>query len=241
MTIIPAAGDGKRTFTASTNTTMTTVNRMISMLKRRMPMAKSVGRRLLRKARRKSAERRPAAGAADQDGGGAADHGCAGEDGVRCRRPGSPRRGALSLACFFRRVGFAGQQRLVDVKVAALQQARESAGTRSPATGSTMSPGTNRSDRARKSRSRRVGRSPSPRPRRARASTAFLRAYILHEVEHDADQDDADDHNEARRPAGQRGDTAGDQQDHDQRVLETHRGTGATAPCAFVSAASFGP
>ncbi len=57
----------------------TTVNRMISMLKRRIPRTKSVDGSFLGQAGRELAERRPAAGPTDQDGRGSADDGGARE------------------------------------------------------------------------------------------------------------------------------------------------------------------
>ena len=125
--------------------------------------------------------------------------------------------GRRSPALFFGGIGLAGQQRLVDVEIAAFEQPR-SAGTRSPAISWTMSPGTSRASGTETTR-RRAARC-LHRDRLAQRLDRILGPDFLNEIEEDADQHDADDDDEAGDIAGRGGYRAGDQQDDDQRVAK---------------------
>src|SRR5664279_1650032 len=81
------------------------------------------GRWLFRKARREMAKRRLAAGSADYNRCGAADHGGSGKDGVR--RSGRVLCAQGFIACLLLgRVGLAREESLVDEKLAAFEQSR---------------------------------------------------------------------------------------------------------------------
>ena len=181
---------------------MNTVNRMISMPKRRMPIAKAVAggfsARLV--ARWPSAvlppvrqmrivavpliTEVPANTALDAPAGFSAPD-------------------AASLALLFGWIGFPGQQRLIDVEIAAFQQARiggnKIAGDQFDDVAGHQLLGRHRDARA-IAANRRLHRH-----RAAQCLDRVLRPHLLHEVERDAEHHDGDDDDEARDIAGRRG------------------------------------
>ena len=82
---------------------------------------KGGGRRLFRKARREMAKQRLAAGSADDNSCGAADHGGAGKDGVRRSRRVFGAQGCIA-GLLLGRIRLASEKSLVDEKIAAFEQ-----------------------------------------------------------------------------------------------------------------------
>ena len=118
-----STGRWNEMFTTRTNSTINTVRRMISMPNRRMPTAKAVAGGFSARLVARWPSAVSAAGSADDDRCGAADHRGAGKDGVRCAGGvfGARRRVAGLL---LGRVRLAGQERLVDEQIAAFEQPR---------------------------------------------------------------------------------------------------------------------
>ena len=100
-----------------------------------------------------------------------------------------------------------------------LSSNRESAGTRSPAISSTMSPGTSWSIGTEQACAvAPYGCLDCHRP--AQRLNRILSANFLDEIECYADRDDGNDDDEARDVAGRRGQPARHEQDDDQRIAE---------------------
>ena len=175
------------------------------------------GRRLFRQARREMAERRPAAGSADDDGCGAADHGCAGKYGVRCSGRVFRAQGCVT-GLLFGRIGLAGQESLVDEKVAAFEQPRVR-GNKIASDQLDNVAGNQLVDRHGEACAvAPYGRLDRHRP--AQRLDRILRADFLDEIQRDADRDDGHDDDETRDVAGRRGQCARHEQDDDQRIAE---------------------
>ena len=178
---------------------------------------KGGGRRLFRKARREMAERRLAAGSADQNRCGAADHGGAGKDGVRRSGGVFGAQGCIA-GLLLGRVGLARQQSLVDEEIAAFEQSRvrgnEIAGDQLDNVA-----GDQLVDRHREACTVAPHRC-LHRHRPAQRLDRILSAHFLDEIKCHADRDDGHDDEEARDVAGRRGQPARHEQDDDQRVAE---------------------
>ena len=187
------------------------------MPKRRMPTAKAVAGGFSARLVARWPERRPAAGPADDDRCGAADHGGAGKDGVRRSGRIFGARGRIA-GLLLGRVWLAGQERLVDEEIAAFEQPRigrhEIAGNQFDNVA-----GHQLVDRHRAGWRRRAARLPAPPPTGAAPQPHSERGLPGRNQRH-ADRDDGHDDDEARDVAGRRGQSARHQQDDDQRVAE---------------------
>ncbi len=178
---------------------------------------KGGGRRLFRQARREMAERRLAAGSANDNGCSAADHGCAGKYGVRRSGRVFCAQGCVT-GVLFGRVGLACEESLVDEKVAAFEQPRV---RRNKIASDQLDnvAGNQLVDR------HREACTVAPygcldRHRPAQRLNRILSADLLDEIKRYADRDDGHDDNETRDVAGRRGQPARHKQDDDQRVAE---------------------
>ena len=178
---------------------------------------KGGGRRLFRQARREMAERRPAAGSADDNRRGAADHRGAGKYGVR-RSGGVFRARGCVTGLLLGRVRLAGEESLVDEQVAAFKQPRV---RRNQIAGDQLDDvaGNQLVDRHREACTVAPhGRLDRHRP--AQRLDRILSADFLNEIERHADRDNGHDDDETRDVAGRRGQSARHEQDDDQRVAE---------------------
>ncbi len=190
------------------------------------------GRRLADERRGELADRRVVARAIHEKPPGSAHHRRPHEERVRCRGELGLRR-HRRLRALLHGEGLPGQQRLVDVQVARLEQDPVARG---------QVPGGEKHDvagndlRHRNALRRAVAHDARAHLHRAAQPPRRLaRAIFLHEVERHADDHERDDDAEAREFAGRRRDDARGEQDHHQRIaeageeLDRHRALGPVA------------
>lgn len=176
-----------------------------------------IGRPAPAELRRETADASLPARPADQRGCGPADDGGPHEDEIGFLGGLLGPTGNLAVV-LFGRVRLAGQQGLVDEEVTRFDQ---------PAVGGNNIAGGELHDIARhqllEMQLALAPRAENQRFRRHRAAERIdgvLRAYLLHEVERNAERDDGDDDEEAGRVAGKRRQRAGKQQDQNERIEE---------------------